>query len=137
MGADVSTIQYERYEFRGEPETRRADLVTFVYDIPYFGACGIFPPHHIINQIFGSGGSGGGMSPGATWGPFEITEEDYRDLVREIRQVAPESLGENARYTRVKFEFDESFDHIRDWESWLFAVCDKHRDSYLEKQGPP
>jgi len=134
-GSDVKMILYERYEFRGDPEPRKAELSTFVYDIPYFGACGIFPPLHIINQFFREGSSGGGMSPGATWEPFSINEEEYAQLVEEIQKLDPKTLGDTARYTRVKYEFDHEFDHIQKLETWLFKVCDKHRDSYHKKAG--
>ena len=134
-GNEENMIEYERHEFRGVPESRKAELSTFVYDIPYFGACGIFPPLHIINQYFKEEGSTGGMSPGATWAPFTIDEEEYARLVKEIENLDPGTLGDTARYTQVKFEFDHNFDHIDKLESWLFKVCDKHRDSYHKKLG--
>ena len=129
-GGDMKVIEYERHEFHGDPEKRTADLSVFVYDIPYFGACGIFPPYHIINEIFQSGGSQGGMSPGATWQPFQLEKDEYDKLVQAIKTLNPKTLGEKARYTSVKFEFDSSFDHIKKWEKWLLSVCEKHRDSY-------
>lgn len=132
MGMKI--VEYERHEFHGEPEQRKAELSVFVYDIPYFGACGIFPPLHVVNQIFQSGGSEGGMSPGATWQPFKISSNDYQRLVEAITNLDPRSLGESARYAWVKYELDSSFDHIPDWESWLLSVCEKHRDSYHQRQ---
>ena len=132
-GSGMRVIEYERHEFHGVPEKRIAELSTFVYDIPYFGACGIFPPFHIANQIFQSGGFIGGMSPGATWEPFRLTKDEYDKLVNAIKILDPETLGEKARYKWVKFEFDSSFDHIAKWEKWLLSVCEKHRDSYHRK----
>jgi len=134
VAAGMKTVDYERHEFRGEPERRSAELSVFVYDIPYFGACGIFPPLHIANEIFQSGGSEGGMSPGATWQSFQISSKEYEGLVQVIDNLDPMSLGDEARYTWVKYEFDPSFDHIQSWESWLLAVCEKHRDSYHQRQ---
>ena len=133
-GGDMRVIEYERHEFHGDPEKRIADLPIFVYDIPYFGTCGIFPPYHIINDIFQSGGSQGGMSPGATWQPFQLERDEYDKLVQVIKTLNPKTLGEKARYTSVKFEFDSSFDHIKKWEKWLFSVCEKHRDSYHRRR---
>lgn len=126
-------VDYERHEPHAEPERRSAELAVFVYDIPYFGACGIFPPFHIINEIFQFGGAQGGMSPGATWQPFQLSQKEYKKLEQAIKDLNPQSLGEKARYTRVKFEFDSNFDHIKRWEPWLFAVCEKHRESYHQK----
>ncbi|HHH49429.1 MAG TPA: hypothetical protein ENK52_00440 [Saprospiraceae bacterium] len=127
-------IEYQRHEFHSDPEYRKSKMSIFVYDIPYFGACGIFPPFHIINEIFQTGGSQGGMSPGATWQPFQIEQDEYDELVQTIKTLDPETLGDNARYTWVKFEFDSSLYYITEWEKWRFAVCNKHRDSYHKRQ---
>jgi hypothetical protein len=125
-------VKYQRHEFHDEPEDREASLSVLVYDIPYFGPCGIFPPLHIINQYFARGGSQGGMSPGATWEPFEISETEYLELVETITHLDPGLLGDAARYTKVKFRFDNSFDHIRDLFEWLQAVYEKHRERNRE-----
>ena len=131
----MRTLEYDRHEFHGEPEPRSADLAVFVYDVPFFAACGIFPPLHIANEIFQSGGSAGGMSPGATWQPFQISLDEYDELVQEVGRLDPGGLGDGARYTGIKYAFDQSFDHIPDWETWLLAVCEKHRAAYHRRQG--
>ena len=112
---------------------REASFDVFVYDVPYFGVCGIFPPLHIMNQILKTGGSEGGMSPGATWEPFQVSKAEYDELVDSIKVLDPQSLGDAARYTWPPFEFDPAFDGIPDWEQWLLAVSEKHRDLYHEK----
>jgi len=128
-------IHYKRHEFHGEPEERNASLSVFVYDIPYFGACGIFPPLHILNQILKTGGSEGGMSPGATWLPFTLDDRTYQVLVAEVEQLDPGSLGDDARFKFAKFEFDTAFDHVQKWEDWIMDVCDAHREGYHRKLG--
>ncbi len=126
----MKTIDYKRHELHGNPEEKRAKISTFVYDIPYFGACGIFPPLHILNQIFETGGFQGGMSPGTTWAPFTINEKEYGRLIDIITRLDPKTLDDKARYTFIKFDFDPAFDHLEDWEAWITAVCEKHRDAY-------
>ena len=59
----LKTVKYVRHEFHGEPEPCTGTLLTFVHDVPYLSACGVFPPIHILNEIFSSGGGTGGMSP--------------------------------------------------------------------------
>lgn len=126
-------------------------LLAFVYDIPYFGACGVFPPFHLLNQLLRRGGSQGGMSPGATWEPFELSPEEYRDLVEAVRTVPPESLRDRARYADLAFTFDPAFDgppetypvraepkrwlerippDLREYFEWSGAVCAKHRERW-------
>lgn len=51
VGIDTE-IDYLRHEYHSGPEAARGTLLSLVYDIPYFSGCGVFPPHHVINQIF-------------------------------------------------------------------------------------
>jgi len=56
---NLREVRYERYEHRGgENSIHTGTLLTFVYDIPYFDACGEFPPLRIANQILLSGTAG-------------------------------------------------------------------------------
>jgi hypothetical protein len=98
-----------------------------VYDIPYFGACGVFPPLHLLNQLLLTGGSQGGMSPGATWQPFSLSEQEYQDLVAAVQTVAPKNLRRRARYADLPYKFDPSFDQHQDYFDWMSEVCAKHR----------
>src|SRR5690349_5190456 len=83
---DLKNIPYKRHAYlgRSRSEVRKGALLTLLYDIPYFGACGIFPPLHILNQILLSGGGDGGMSPSASWKPFSISEAEYATLVDSV-----------------------------------------------------
>jgi hypothetical protein len=127
-------INYLRHEFTWpEPEARSAPLYIFVYDIPYFGACGIFPPLHIINQCFSAGGSQGGMSPGATWPPFHVSHAEYFELREAVEGIDPRSFVAEARYTHMKFHFDPEFDSVMERGSWFEQVCAKHRSAYHQR----
>ena len=130
-------VEYNRHEYN-DSEKREARLIYFIYDIPYFGGCGILPPLHIINQIFKHGGDEGGMSPGATWNPFEISEEEYNKLVEDVFSTDLEEIAPFARYAEVKFKIDNSFDHIKDMFDWISATCEKHRADWhkeLKRKG--
>ena len=129
-GAPMRIVKYQQNEFRYDPVDREAILSTFEYDIPYFGACRVFPPRHVINEIFSKGGRDGGMSPGATWTPFQVSEIEYQKLVSTIEKLDPSTLRHNARFTWVKFEFDSAFDNIQDRVMWMKVVCEKHRPEY-------
>jgi hypothetical protein len=148
----LRTVRYVRHPGPWhDPQPMENSLLAFVYDIPYFGACGVFPPFHLLNQQFRRGGSQGGMGPGATWEPFELSLEEFRDLVEAVRTVAPESLRDRARYAHLSFRFDPAFDgppetypvraestewhrHIppdlKEYVEWAGAVCAKHRDHW-------
>ena len=132
-------IQYERYEYLGETNTIHSDnLLTFVYDIPHFGACGVFPPLHIANWIFSRGSFGGGMSPGTEWQPFTISEDEYAALVEAVKRTPMSEIKLHARYAFLPMKFDHRFDNILEWETWLAAVCKEHREAWhaeLRKAG--
>lgn len=125
--AKLRRVAYVRHEFPGRTFEREDSLLVLVYDIPYFGACGVFPPLHLLNEMLVSGGSQGGMSPGATWEPFSVSEQEYQDLVEAVRTVAPKTLRRKARYADKAYTFDPSFDHHQDYFDWMRAVCAKHR----------
>jgi hypothetical protein len=134
----MRTVRYKRHEYHWPyPQRRNASLIVLVYDIPYFGACGIFPPLHVCNWYFSSGGGDGGMSPGASWEPFEISADEYAELVEAVRTLDPGTIADQARYTSGKFAFDDAFDGIADPLEWYKAVCDKHREAYHRQLSGP
>jgi hypothetical protein len=92
-GEQMELVEYERHEFRGEPEARKAAL--------------------------------------------SISKEEYSNLVHQIQNLDLKTLGDKARYTTVRFELDNEFDEIQEWETWLSSVCDKHRDSNHRKMNGP
>ncbi len=124
-------VEYVRHEFHHEPQSWRGDLLSMVYDVPYFSGCGVFPPVHVINAIFASGGGDGGMSPGASWEPFTISPDTYLALADTVRTTDPSTLRGKSRYHHIKFVFDSEFDAIEDRFAWATAACDKYRDWYL------
>lgn len=125
----LKTVKYTQHDFHGDPESRETNLLAFVYDIPYFSACGVFPPYHIVNQIFSSSGSIGGMSPGATWEPFTVSCAEYDELIAALENTPVAKLQPYARYADVPMKAHRSFDHIQDRIQWMTAVCRTHRDS--------
>lgn len=128
-------VRYEGYESLGQEEAtpHTGSLLTFVYDIPYFGACGVFPPFHIANQIFLRGKAGGGMSPGTSWEPFTISETEYAALVEAIQRTPITEIKPHARYAFAPMKFDHSLDDIEEWLEWFRASCQKHRESWHDE----
>jgi hypothetical protein len=132
--SDLRRIQYERdHGPHRELELHEGSLLTFVYDIPYFPPCGIFPPFHILNQFFALGHGGGGMGPGAEWEPFSVNAEEYRALVEALKATPLAEVNPSARYAWRVPEFDASLDHIENFMEWLIAACQKHGKKGREK----
>jgi hypothetical protein len=154
LEAKLRRVSYFRYHgmWHGDRADRMENsLVAFIYDVPYFGACGVIPPLHLLNQYLRRGGGKGGMSPGATWEPFSLSPAEYEDLANAVRAVPPESLRDRARFAHVQFIFDPDFEgdpesypvhaapkrsdrfippDYNDYYVWSGAVCAKHRDRW-------
>ncbi|MES9941080.1 MAG: hypothetical protein ABW121_11140 [Candidatus Thiodiazotropha sp. 6PLUC7] len=129
----IENIDYVKHEPHFDPEHVTGGLVQFLYDVPYFSACGVFPPRHIFNQKMAHGGGDGGMGPGASWEPFNLDEDNYRKLLQLIRETDPQSLSKKSRYYQIKFIEAPEFDGIDDQWVWLEQVCDKYRKWYHEQ----
>lgn len=129
-GSGERVVKWVRHEFHGDDEGREGPLLYFVYDIPYFSGCGLFPPLQIINQIFGRGGGDGGMGPGASWQPFTIGAEEYQQLAERVRSTPVDDIRPYARYANLAFLFDPRFDYIQDKLEWKTAACSEHREEY-------
>ncbi|HEX5242754.1 MAG TPA: hypothetical protein VFW23_05775, partial [Tepidisphaeraceae bacterium] len=99
-------VRYFRHEGMGRGERASSienSLLTFVYDVPHIGACGVFPPFHLLNQLLLGGGGEAGMSPGTTWKPFSISAQEYQDLAEAVRTIHPEKLRKRARFAHIQF----------------------------------
>lgn len=69
----------------GSCDTVTGSLFDLVLDIPYFLAYALIPPIPVMNAEFRSEGRDAAMSGGCAWDPFEITEPEYEELVRELQ----------------------------------------------------
>ena len=127
-------IRHTLHDPHHDPQQVVGDLLRLVYDIPYFAACGVFPPQHLANQWFSHGGGDAGMSPGASWKPFEITRSTYLELRAAVSKFDPADFEDSAEVFRMRFVFDDSFDYVGDRFEWAKLVCDKHRTDFFERQ---
>jgi hypothetical protein len=84
----------------------------FIYELKAFG---VIPPLHIFNDKFMSGSHDSGMGGACDWKPFQLTQEDYGELV--------ESLLTNPEYEII--EDKELWDHKK-FEKWHGKLLSKH-----------
>ena len=132
----MKAIRYRRHDLGAKPVTVTGSLLSFVYDIPYLPACGVFPPRHILNEVLRRGGGQGGMGPGATCEPFSLSESEYSELVAAVRETDPSALGTEARFTQARLIIDPDLDSLNTICDWTEAVCKKHRTEWLRRVGP-
>lgn len=123
-------IKYEQHEFTWpDPIECEATLVEFILDIPYLLFEGVIPPLHLLNEILSSGDAGGGMSPGTSWEPFEISKEEYNELVSELLALDLEVLKkeDRIRFIPGKIMVDESLHDSPNFFLWLQRVKKKYK----------
>jgi len=123
----MRTVRYRRTEFHGPEKEVENDLLSFIYDVLYFGICRVLPPRAVLNEILAGGSLGGGMSPGATWGPFQGAEAGYAELGEAVAATPVEELRERARFCGVQYRRDADLDWCADADTWAKAVGEKHR----------
>ncbi len=73
------------------------------------------------------------MSPGASWQPFTISEEEFTSLAEAIVNADVQQIRAQSRYAFRSMKFDPAFDHIQDRFQWSKAVWNKHRESYHKR----
>jgi hypothetical protein len=74
--------------------------------VPYLLSARLVPPRHVVNDLLEKGGSDAGMSGGCTWDPFQITEQEWNDLVQDLHECE-------------FVEPPEWVETIDDWNSWV------------------
>ena len=127
LDVDVNAINWMREELHADDEPMQAPLALFLMDVPYLFIRGVLPPLPVLNEILESGRLGGGMSPGARWTPFSLTESEYADLVTELPRAwrAARESGD-ARFPPGELRIDPALASARNHEEWIAAVCAKY-----------
>ena len=122
-------VRYERFEFHQDtPDEREASLAEFVLDVPYLVARGVIPPLHILNEVTRTGGGDAGMSPGAVWDPFEVTPEEYQELLVHLSHADLEELRRQhrARFVPDRVIVDETLHESPTHLDWIRNVHRKY-----------
>lgn len=131
----MQRIKYNRHEFhQNKPEKREEILPAFLLDIPYLLYYGVIPSRSVINSVLLNGGGDGGMGPGTSWEPFEISEEEYEEVIKEWKKmdIKIEFLKGRFRYNPVMFIEDD--DILKHWKhmNYLTASRKKYEELYIQ-----
>jgi predicted nucleotidyltransferase len=128
IGAMERIIKYSRQEWSlcdcGDLEE---PLSTFLYDLPNLTVCNVFPPLHILNILLLKGWVGGSMSPNFIWKPFEISEQEYQEILPKLLDPNWAVLCKKLWRIRLPMKIDPDFDGINDRDIWIELVSEKHR----------
>lgn len=122
----MKEIEYTRHEFHADPQRCKAELPFFLLDIPYLFFGGVIPPLAVINSVLKRGGGDAGMSPGASWEPFTLTEAEYEQLVQELLSLDLGEAKRKARFVQQPLTHDPALHNHRDLFHWLRAAREKY-----------
>ena len=121
----MRTVRYAQTEFRHPGKEVETDLFSFLYDLPYVFIYGVFPPLPVLNEVLMMGGVGGGMSPGAEWEPFSISQSEYRELM-ECAHSKPDPDKQARFFNGSHFTFESGYDGFDTWDAWFSALSEKY-----------
>jgi hypothetical protein len=108
-------------------------LKSLLLEIPYlllpYAPLNIIPPHNVLNELLSRGVEDAGMSGGCKWKPFQITAEEYSELIRPLEAIPIQQLekrfpGESI----VKYQFVEPPPQVQsfeDWQWWRLQLVQK------------
>jgi hypothetical protein len=115
-------------------ESSKEPLSTFLYELPLITSCNILPPRHILNIVLLKGENGGSMSPEFTWDPFELSEQEYQEILPKLLDPDWSVLAPKIWRIRLPMKLDTEFDYIIDRLDWMMEVDIKHQAQSKEEQ---
>jgi hypothetical protein len=103
-------LEYEAYAIWDNSMPRKGTVVDLLFDIPYLiGWSTPFPTRDQLNRLLGKGIYDAGMSGGCEWEPFEISTDEYEELVSAIKR--DKRLRETPKGTLESSENGEVDEH--------------------------
>ncbi len=95
----------------------QGDIKDLVLAIPYLLHSKIVPPRSVLNEIFGKGIYDAGMSGGCSWKPFEISQEEYNELVEELLTIPEKNF--------IQMETPDRITTYSKWQGWAISQSRK------------
>jgi hypothetical protein len=128
----MRTIEYTVYDSAGE-ELKVDTVNNFFLEISGLIVHDVVAPFAVARQFFKLGHVGGGMSPGVEWEPFEITEEEYQDILNDILKRSRQGSLPGPHGTKIEnVIMDKDFDHYTEWIEWIKDVTKKYTGRIIE-----
>ncbi len=66
---------------------KSGSVLSLLCSIPYFFLSEVIPPICVVNEVLKKGVVEAGMSGGCRWKPFQLSVEQYADLVGELKKM--------------------------------------------------
>lgn len=120
----MEKIEYFISEIHSPGGPCRGRLADLILDAHFIQRCGFIPPFRVLRSLLHRGTSGGGMSPGCEWQPFELSEDDYYQLVEALERLTPEDLKLRHRDPQIVGEIRPDYDgpDTDDYDVWAESL---------------
>ena len=82
------------------------------------------PPLRVLNEVLGSGVSDAGMGGGSRWQPFQITEDEYAELVEDLLALPGAGLA-----------VDDELEGCQNLKDWGYKLWRKYGKEYRKARG--
>lgn len=124
----MKDVQYKKHwSYSGSAVKSRSPLADFVLDVMYLMGRGVIPPLHVLNEVLRQGGDNGGMGPGTSWKPFEVTEEEYNEMVSVLLTMDVQEARKRHPYLfSDQIVEDEELGKCLNHITWLGEVAKKY-----------
>lgn len=123
--SELLLVPYVQHSDRGPSRRTEAPIWAFLFDVGYLGACGVFPPLHLLNQVLRTGGKHPGVT-GTSWEPLELTQDEYAAILPNILSPDPAALEKYSRFPWQRFRLDAELERCTDYMDWHRRACSKH-----------
>lgn len=116
-------IDYYRSWHHGPDEKCKGTVCNLVIDSQILAPYGVIPPIEILNKFLSSGGGDAGMSPGCTWEPLTISEDEYWECVERIQNMAISDFEDRDIFLDVnEIQVDYEEPKVVDVMRWCMGV---------------
>ena len=129
-------IRYKQSEYLMPWKWRKKNpLHRFILDIPYALYFSIVPGREALNEALRIGSSGGGMGAGMYWEPFEVTDDEYKEItniwrtfdLRKVLKIRIEDIPD------LSFVFDDEILAIPHHLDYLKRSSDKYHARFWKQ----
>jgi hypothetical protein len=122
-------VRYKHHPGVGGPSSwQHGSLLDLLRAIPYLldspERKQPIPPRYVLNQLLALGKADAGMSGGCEWKPFELADEEYRELVDELL-TKPD----------MNFIEDATLSACQNMDEWRSKVRQKYRAKRITPEG--
>ena len=123
----MQTIEYTVTELHGADGQCCGTVADLMLDAHMIPPCGLIPPFRVVAALIRSGGSRGGMSPGCTWLPFELSEDEYSRAIARLESLTPDEVRGRHRDAHIVGEIqpDYSAPDTDDYQTWLDSLVQR------------